>query len=1365
MEGFSRINRTMSAGPGPPKSPAPHPPRRGQSVTAGRLTRYRSVREHKSVLDFGRNWRDWEVDIFQDDETVSNATTETGTATSIALGLGIGIAVDEEEESGVAGDDGQTSVSSPHPQYQYQHQQQPQQQQTPASSARRRRTAPLLSTPPPQTPSGAPQLTMQWQWPDLMADTGVSDGSSPFDFDNSSVSRGAVTPGDEGYGANYYCRGGVDAGDGAVGGGKRMAVPAPPESPVRFSYPNRRRPTKTAPKPDLDDSWSPLHGSSSPPFFSSSPPSSSPKSPTTTTTDTRSSPAGGRASCIAGGGSATGTDACGPYGPRPPSEPGSLFSLAPSYSGSTSPAPGVPGVPGVSSTQAAPLYALGPCPSAPSAGSALLPPAPASAADASASAPWSAAPKPNLLVPQPPTPLTTVPPTPPLPVVAAVPVVRAFALAPASASAPAPGEGFQGTAPLEPVTPPPPIPHHPPPPPPPPPPPHSLLHRTQPSPPGLGLGLGLLPLPFPAQGQARVQAQAHHTRARDLVPPPGLHLRPRSHNPILVSSHSSCADLKLAARAEHARSQIITKLALQPDLDNNYYTSNNTNKEELHNSNDPNWDQQLARQEEDRQRRRHQQHHQQLLAQEEEEHRRRKEQEEEDAARWAEEVARLEAETDRILADQKAKDLARLSAQLADQKAKDLARLQAQLAAVPDAPASRVRSPIVDKFTFFLRKGRKSDPATTLTKPPSQYFQPLTLDHRPVSVMDPSRFIQAGGGGIVPQTDAPTSASNAGERRVTIRCMQSSISLPVTPDTTPSEILYSAANLMTHNINPQTSVVLECYFAFGLERRLRRYEPVALVMNSWDRDTQHCLLIVPGEPTDKNPDLNIESVPRTIDPPPGLINFALYHSQRPGKWNKRYVTLLETGQMFSAKKKDAKLSDKDAVSLCHLSDFDLYTVTEKDMLKQIRAPKKNCFAIKSQQKSTVFQNTENFIHFFATDDVKLAEDFQRVVQGWRSWYIANKIVDLNKKKSSTHSSSARSGTKTGGGGLTRSGTLHRPRPSTEETPYTIGTFSPLLDMDRFEKSIDDFGKDLDNKPTARPADHHSTPRHIQSQKVVSRSRTTPNLSQPQTRRLIDPFAKDEFKSGGLLGQAYEGRKQQAEKAAATADHQQYAVDSPFTGGHSLLGQFPEHENNGMPQRRGTVRSSRPTATDPMPQPRSRSRPPAGRPTTSSRPKTSDGGSSSGKREMPQPLVDLTPKVPDLPAAWRDGQGRGVRVPTGKPLIEMATGLELPDGHLGPQLPTVTRMGTAKAYPPQRMASQSAASRPRSRSTAGGGAVRRVVSNEQQPPMPSMPRRSSRRDDDDVPLINFVERERGRDTRPRMSQGMSQGLGRSGTVRH
>ncbi|KAK1990360.1 hypothetical protein LX36DRAFT_592746 [Colletotrichum falcatum] len=614
--------------------------------------------------------------------------------------------------------------------------------------------------------------------------------------------------------------------------------------------------------------------------------------------------------------------------------------------------------------------------------------------------------------------------------------------------------------------------------------------------------------------------------------------------------------------------------------------------------------------------------------------------------------------------------------------------------------------------------------------------------------MNPSRFIQPGGGGIVPQTDAPASASNAGERRVTVRCQQSSISLPVTPDTTPIDILYSAANLMTHNINPKTSLVLECYFSYGLERHLRRYERVRDVMNSWDRDSQHCLLIVPGGSADENPELNLEGVPRTFDPPPGLVNFALYHCNRPGKWNKRYITLLESGQIFSAKKKDAKISDKDAVSLCHLSDFDIYAVADKDMLKRVKSPKKNCIVVKSQQKNSVFQNTENFIHFFATDDARLAGDFQSIVHGWRSWYLVNKKVDLTKKKSQQSGAG-----KTGG--LARKATVHRTKESVDETPYTIGTFSPLLDLDKFEKPIDDFGKDT-GRPAARPAEQLSTPKNTHN--VVSRSRTTPNVSPPGGKRLIDPFARQEFKSAGLLGRGYEGRKQQAEKAAT--EEQQYTSDSPFTGGNSLLNQVPEPER--PLERRGTVRSSRPTAADPNALPRSRSRPPTARLPASSRPRTSDGGSSSGKRDMPQPLVDLTPRVPDLPSTWREAQGRGVRVPNGKPLIDMATGWDQPDASLGPQLQTVTRMNTAKAYPPQRMASQSAASRPRSRSTAGGGGgggVRRVVSNE-QPPVPSMPRRS-RRDDEDLPLINFVERDRGRDTKPRVPQG----LGRSGTVRY
>nr|XP_036582922.1 uncharacterized protein CTRU02_07002 [Colletotrichum truncatum]KAF6791818.1 hypothetical protein CTRU02_07002 [Colletotrichum truncatum] len=1109
------------------------------------------MREHKSVLDFGRDWRDWEVDIFRDDDVVSNATAETETGTATSIGVGIGIAVDEESVD----DGGQTHTPASSSSTLRIH-------STPSSSARRR-TAPVHTLTEPRTPlQSRPQS--QWQWHETTSSKAVSDGSP--------VCGG------------YSCYGAGCAATSHSNSSSAECVPATPESPVRFSYPNRRRP-KTAPSV----AESPLQGGS----------------------------------------------------PRPPSEPGSLFSLARTSSGSRSPAPGV------SSTHTTP-NALGLYPPAPYAGSALL--FPASAADAAQA--------------------------------------QAQALLAPSAPAPAPVPGTvsaAGPATAAPTVPPPP-----------------------------------LPLLFPSPPTA--------SSARDL-PPPIPQLRPRSHNPILISTSSSCADLKLSARADHARSQIITKLALHPLPPSLPPSSSNEFVEE-------------AEWETDRQQ-------QQQLQEDEDEDRRHQDLEQEDAVRWANEVARLEAETDRILAEQ---------------KRKDLARLQAQLAAVPDAPP-RVRSPIVDKFAFFLRKGRRSDP-TTLSKPSPTNFQPLPPDYRPASLMDPTRFIQAGGGGIVPQTDAPITASNAGERRVTIRCLQSSISLPVTPDTTPSDILYSAANLMTQNINPKTSIVVECYFAFGLERRLRRYERVRDVLNSWDRDSQHCLLIIPGDSVDNNPDLNIDVVPRSIDPPPGLVNFSLYHSSRPGKWNKRYITLMENGQVFSAKKKDAKLSDKDSVSLCHLSDFDLYSVTEKDMLKQIKAPKSNTLAVKSQQKSSVFQNTENFIHFFSTDDAKVAGEFKKVLHAWRSWYLANKKVDVSKTRKTQHGSGDKQSSKTTG--LARSGTTHRHKVSVDETPYTIGTFSPLLDMDRFEKPIDDFGKDLlPEKQSARQADH---PSGSKQHKVVSRSRTTPNLSSAHQvlKKHFDPFSRDkDFKAGGLLGRTYEGRKQQAERNAANAATEEYSPGNPFTGGHSLLNNYPEPERqmsgqtSGLPERRGTVRTSRSTAESTT-QPRSRSRPPVSLAPTSSRPRTSDGP-SQGKREMPQPLVDLTPRVPDLPAAWRDGHGRGVRAPNGTPLIQMATGWDnAPDATMAPQLPTVTRMATNKAYPPQRMASQSAATRPRSRSTAGNGGtpVRRVVSNE-QPPIPSLPRRSSKENDEDVPLINFVDRERGRDAKPRASHG----LGRSGTVRH
>jgi hypothetical protein len=113
---------------------------------------------------------------------------------------------------------------------------------------------------------------------------------------------------------------------------------------------------------------------------------------------------------------------------------------------------------------------------------------------------------------------------------------------------------------------------------------------------------------------------------------------------------------------------------------------------------------------------------------------------------------------------------------LEEQKRKDLARLEDELAA---ATNSAGQSPGKDRFGFFSRKR-----AATRTTPPISAVDPSPMTR---SQSDgPHRSIAPGGGGVVPGTDAPLSAINAGER---VRCpgnAHNKLSL-----TTPSESSYT----------------------------------------------------------------------------------------------------------------------------------------------------------------------------------------------------------------------------------------------------------------------------------------------------------------------------------------------------------------------------------------------------------------------------------------------------------------------------------------------------------------------------------------------------------------------------------------------
>jgi hypothetical protein len=404
---------------------------------------------------------------------------------------------------------------------------------------------------------------------------------------------------------------------------------------------------------------------------------------------------------------------------------------------------------------------------------------------------------------------------------------------------------------------------------------------------------------------------------------------------------------------------------------------------------------------------------------------------------------------------------------------------------------------------------------------------------------------------------------------------------------------------MTQNIIPSAAILIESYTTLGLERRVRRYEHVRDVMNSWDRDTQNAFILENSDSPKFDTDLEVSSVPKEA---PKDVTVYMHHSQKPGKWNKRYITLLSSGQIFMSKRQGGKISDKDSASLCHLSDFDIYTPTAQQMRKTLKPPKKHCYAVKSQQKTTMFLSTENFVHFFSSDDEELAEKWYLAVQRWRSWYLVNKMGEGGRKAAKKAEQ--------------QSGTKSALKPVEGENPYTIGSFTPLFDLSKFSGE-----EEYDSEDETTP---RQVPFHLRNSLSISpeEKRRESRRHPPPVSYRVPTDAEEEFASAGLLGNTYSQRqKQQKDKEGASQT-------GPFMEGPSLL-------NGTTMQRTFSMMSSR---------------------SKSGRPETSGDGlqRSSSQSRKPRPLLDFTPTFKEAPQWDKTGKGRGYGAPQGVPLIEVAT---------------------------------------------------------------------------------------------------------------
>ncbi|KAM3514918.1 hypothetical protein MY11210_001396 [Beauveria gryllotalpidicola] len=404
-----------------------------------------------------------------------------------------------------------------------------------------------------------------------------------------------------------------------------------------------------------------------------------------------------------------------------------------------------------------------------------------------------------------------------------------------------------------------------------------------------------------------------------------------------------------------------------------------------------------------------------------------------------------------------------LQRDISERQRPDLPRLQATLATPPPK-----RKPSL--FGLFS-KGKKLSPTPTHPDTPSSVATTIFTSRGssletasnpdslgiPSSVDNPASCTTHG-----LQTTPMIHASHNSERRVAVRCQSSTINLAVSSETNAVDILLMASSMMRHHINPASSVVVESYLMLGLERRLRRYERIRDVMNTWDKDHENSLLILGCPASMSDHDLDIDAVPDSKESPPGFT-LQLYQSSRPGKWNKRWVTLLENGQMYCAKTADALPGDAACSQICHMADFDIYSPKEAEIRQSVKPPKKFCYAIKSQQKSTQFADEVNFVHYFSTENEETATKFYEMVHRWRSWLLVSKKLALDRKMNApapqiTFGSANDSDT-------SADEIKSDSQPSSATCSFGIGTFQPLLDVDNISQLAEEARKLLPIEPS------------------------------------------------------------------------------------------------------------------------------------------------------------------------------------------------------------------------------------------------------------------------------------------------------------
>ncbi|KAF9262913.1 hypothetical protein L218DRAFT_866520 [Marasmius fiardii PR-910] len=159
-------------------------------------------------------------------------------------------------------------------------------------------------------------------------------------------------------------------------------------------------------------------------------------------------------------------------------------------------------------------------------------------------------------------------------------------------------------------------------------------------------------------------------------------------------------------------------------------------------------------------------------------------------------------------------------------------------------------------------------------------------------------------------------------------------------------------------------MVWEINVDLGMERPIRPFEQLGEVQGSWNKEKTENVFMLKWTPGWEKM-LRREAIPPSAPTYSGYLEYEV----RRGKWNKRWLVLKD--HCLYVSKRD---NCKDQVLLCSLSNFDIYHVINPPS----KVPKEYAFGMKSTDKMSLFEDTNDYMHLFSCRESEGEKWVQRI---------------------------------------------------------------------------------------------------------------------------------------------------------------------------------------------------------------------------------------------------------------------------------------------------------------------------------------------------------------------------------------------------